>query len=671
MRMSKLFRLLKTRLRSQKNKYLEPAIILYWLFTLLLLLLEIFVYPGVVQKHIHISIEDFLLISIVLIFVRKNSYPLFIEKIIIFFTLLLAPITIYLSFEEQIHFPNFVFSQYHISLIPLQYLLSFFFVQTVAILNRKKSFIKWMSSISFSPKPKYKTLMLLLFSAIFSFFLVQNNFNAKFGIIDDSDIAYFLGSDKKISLSEFPRIILSTEVGNFGSTLRYRPAYYIMKVTESSIWKDNPHLWYFARYAILTLFLFLLSYIISNFLGIVPAIIFSLFVMTGAYWSGVWARLGPSEIYMVLGLSLYSFGLLRIIEADMESIFPWLLFLLGGLVAIGSKENMVILAIPSLCLLIYRIIHRKLDWKLIIPILHILLALLISVGIYLAISKTGHDFYDNQIGTGGSLALVLRGIIRTIKDFKIVEIILIGLFLLVSKIIVLGRINLKEFFSRNIKTIVLLIFLCFVYFTQFVFYSGGWPNGTRYDFPGILAKQLFWLICFYLLAKLLLLFNSNKSKPILLQLNIIFFGLLLISVVNTGYYPLIKASENNALITSTFTRNLGELSDLAKGYPGYPLVLKSESTRDYEAVFSLERFTRFMGVSNLIYLDYKDVNLEKRSGLEKQLSETLTQISKNGTSGNGTLFNQFDPKKIGTNCILVILSGVGDDNECVLKARIN
>jgi len=643
--------------------------VLYLLFTLFLLLLEVFVYPGLVQKYTHVGISVFLLISIALILVQEYSFPFFIEKLILFFPLLLIPAYIYLNIQEQAHFPNYVYSQYHLSISSIQNLLIFFIVLVVSIVIRSRFFIK-----RFAPalkKPFYKILILLLFSVIFSSLLLKNNLNITWSIIDDHEIAYFLGSDKKILLKEIPNIISNTEVGNFGNSARFRLSYYVLRVTEAFLWKDNPHLWYFARYVILIFFLFSVSYIASNFLGIIPAIIFSLFLMTGSYWSDIWTRLGPAEIYMVLGISLYSLGILKIVEAKTRSLSPWLLFLFGGLIAIGSKENMVVLAIPSLYLLLYSLVHYKRDWKLLIPFLHILFAIFVTTSIYLATSEAGYDIHGNVIATGKILSLVIPGIRETIKDLKIIEIVLVGLLLLFSMFISSKKIYLHGFFDSHKKAIYLAIFLVFIYFTQYIFYSGKWPSGIRYDFPGILAKQLFWLVCFYLCSRLVIVFFDFQKSKVNILLYSTFFGLLFFSVINTGYHAIIQTSKYNVLASATFTRNLSTLSDLAKNHHNYPIVLKSENVWDYEPIFSLERFLRFMGVSNAIYLNYKNANLAERTVLKKNLSEELTRISKNGMSGNNTLFNQFDPKKMSTSCILVTLSGVEGNNECVLKVRIN
>ena len=640
------------------NKIPPLLIVLFNLVTLILLCAEIFIYPGIVQKYTHISIFVFLFASTVLSLTNKFSYPLLVKKIIHYLFPVFILVFAYLSILEQTHFPNYVYSVYHLSLTSIQYFIFFLLVHYSICISASKFYTEKISPHFSRSKFKHQALILIIFSIIFSTLLLKNNLDAKWSIIDDHEIAYYLGSDNKIFLNELPVLISGSEAGGFGNTLRFRPIYSILRITESALWQNNPQFWYLTRQSILIVFLFSLSYIFANFMGTIPAIIFSLFVMTGAYWSDIWTRLGPSETYVVLGISLYALGLFKILEQRSKSVFTWLVLLFGGLIAIGSKENMVILALPSLFLLVSRIANHKLDWKLIFPILHVLFAIFVSISIYLAINKVGHDVYANEITAGGKLALLLPGIKKTVKDLKIIEIIIGAILLLVSKIIIFNKNTLKETLSHNRNAILLLIFFCITYLTQYIFYSGAWPTNMRYDLPGILAKQLFWITSFYI-------FSSFKTKK--LSLNIIFFGLILISTINAGYYQLIKVSKNNASATSSFTESISNISDIAITHPNYPIVLKSENLWDYEPIFSIERFVRFMGATNPIYLNYSDMNITNRLGLEKQLSEELIQLSKNGNP----VFGSFNPKTMGANCISILISGAKDNNECVLDVRIN
>ncbi|KKQ41215.1 MAG: hypothetical protein US60_C0045G0004 [Microgenomates group bacterium GW2011_GWC1_37_8] len=519
---------------------------------------------------------------------------------------------------------------------------------------------------------KFKVVLLISLSFLFSFILIRNNFKTKWSIIDDHEIVYFLGSDQKILLSEFPEVLSKTEVGKFGISQRFRPSYYILRVAETYVWNDNPHLWYIARYFILVFFLFTISYLISKYFGVIPSIIFSLYIMTGKYWSDIWTRLGPGEIYVTLGLSFYFMGLFITVENKTKSLLPWLFFFIGGLISIGSKENMVILAIPGLYILVYRIIHKKIDWKLILPFLHIMFSLFVFFGVYLAISKTGTDIYANEVSSLKIIQFVFYGFKKTVIDLKIIWLLLLGLFILIPKIYFHQKFNFIKFVINNRSITYLLVWQFLIYYTQFIFYSGVWPTNARYDFPGILAKQIFWLCSLYLLNRIISEGVKLKVKSFVLKIiNISFFAYLLIIIFNRGFNDIISASKNNASVTASFTDSLNTLSSLCKEYPDYALIIKSRDPWDYEPIFSIERFIRYLGVSNLIYIDYEDTKITSRLGMEKGLSETLINASKNGMAIDNTIFKELDYKLVNKNCIIVLLSGTESNNECNQSININ
>jgi len=76
------------------------------------------------------------------------------------------------------------------------------------------------------------------------------------------------------------------------------------------------------------------------------------------------ARLGPQENYAAVGMALYILGYVNTLElvhkkdkAAGSSIHNWILLVTGAFIAMGSKENLLVLLVPSMILLI--ILYRK------------------------------------------------------------------------------------------------------------------------------------------------------------------------------------------------------------------------------------------------------------------------------------------------------------------------
>ncbi len=147
--------------------------------------------------------------------------------------------------------------------------------------------------------------------AVFGFYLIGNNFNAKLGMIDDHEIAMFLGSDGKVSVDEFPKEILKTEIGQWGSYLRYRPSYYTLRVLETALWRDDARLWYLSRYLMLVVSMVLGYQIMIMYFPQIVSYLFIFYIMTMPFWPDMLTRLGPSEMYALPAVLLFVYGLIK------------------------------------------------------------------------------------------------------------------------------------------------------------------------------------------------------------------------------------------------------------------------------------------------------------------------------------------------------------------------
>jgi hypothetical protein len=72
--------------------------------------------------------------------------------------------------------------------------------------------------------------------------------SAKFGLIDDHEILRFLGPNHVVRFWDIPRLLITkTEVGQWGTSSRLRPIYYILRLVETALWGDHAGLWYLTR----------------------------------------------------------------------------------------------------------------------------------------------------------------------------------------------------------------------------------------------------------------------------------------------------------------------------------------------------------------------------------------------------------------------------------------
>lgn len=107
-------------------------------------------------------------------------------------------------------------------------------------------------------------------------------------------------------------------------------------------------------------------WIVSQRLGLASSFIFTLYILTERYWVDIWTRLGPGETYAVFGSTLFFLGFLSLLrergrpKMDFYYYNKLLLVLLGTLVAIGSKENFLILVFPVIYLFIVKFRRKQL-----------------------------------------------------------------------------------------------------------------------------------------------------------------------------------------------------------------------------------------------------------------------------------------------------------------------
>ena len=142
---------------------------------------------------------------------------------------------------------------------------------------------------------KYGYLLLLLG---FLFFLFGENLFAKWWIIDDHEIFKFIGDYKtQIGFGDYWDIALNkTEIGAFGNYPRYRPSYFLLRILELVLWKDNPFLWYSFRLLVLFTFTVSIYFLISKYASYTTSFLFVLWVFSYTYWGDIFSSMGPAEI---------------------------------------------------------------------------------------------------------------------------------------------------------------------------------------------------------------------------------------------------------------------------------------------------------------------------------------------------------------------------------------
>jgi len=239
------------------------------------------------------------------------------------------------------------------------------------------------------------------------------NFSSRFGPIDDHEPLRWLDGASRLPLSDyFPTLLGDTELGSFGETTRFRPAYYAIRVGLSMIAGDSPTAWYCFTLLAFIAAVATLGYVTSMWLQAAIAsppttkklIVTSLYAGIGTAllasmpsWSGIVTRLGPSELWALLGTSIAALALTHLAFGGRQ--LWWLLALFGISLAVLSKENFAPLALVAGAVGVYRSLtcdqgRQNIIWgaSCFVP----LGFLLAGVGPRLTISQS--DIYGQPIG---------------------------------------------------------------------------------------------------------------------------------------------------------------------------------------------------------------------------------------------------------------------------------
>ena len=520
-----------------------------------------------------------------------------------------------------------------------------------------------MNLIKLFKNVKFQHSFIFFLSFLLSYYLFGPNLRAKWWIIDDHEIMLLLGQDGKVSISEIPKLLYNSPDKPFNldnnTTRRFRPSYYFLRILEACLWGKTPSFWYLSRYLMASISIAIFFSLTCRCCGMLLGGVFTIYVISFPLWGDVWSRLGPSEAYAVFGTAIYCFGFFNLINHKTERHLKLNAFLLciGAIIAIGSKENFLILIIPTIYLFINFIYRGRLNFPTVLSITIIFVFFVfVTVSLFVILRKSGFDVYDNSISLSSRTAILIKGFKKT------PVILLIAISLIISVIpIILKKNNIsllkKKYFLASLSILTLVM----LYISQFVFYYGKWPTKTRYDFPGIMYNPLFLIII------ALIFFETVEKKWPSYKKSIHLFVVLIAIGISVLYFPAklksIRAvSINNLDRTINFTEMLENIVREAKINPENKIVLESHSIMDFEPVYSLSRFLFVYGVKNplLLRLQYQSEN-NNFSVLQKRLFLNLKELSNKGSMDTNEGGLRFVPERKlkyeSQSCYSIQLSG--------------
>ncbi len=489
-------------------------------------------------------------------------------------------------------------------------------------------------------KNKYEKWFVLFVCSAFSLYIFGPNFKAKFWLIDDHEIFYFLSSklDQR-SWSDFFYILFNqTEVGEFGVNSRFRPSYYVLRLIETFLWKDNSTLWYISRFSILVSFLFSLTLLYRFFLSTPVALAWVFTSFSFIYWADIFFRLGPGETYIVLGFSIFTLSSFNWNKKLNSGLLVFVLQIVSVMIMIGSKENMILAAfLPILFYVFPETESRRLSLLKILYTLPFLLSLTIVYAILSAISANPVDINGNSIQFTSKVYKILN-LLSSPLAFQPLILSLVALVLVFK-----GR-RFLWFFRYRRNLFFLLVFLFANILLNIVFYGGDLPQNNRYDFPTSIFSILFFIIGFgFILAQL---FWMNRIKPR------IPIGLISLVIASFGFSSLsINELQNSSRKNVKRTIALSQaIEEMRQESTQSTAVIYVRDYTDFEPADSFLRYSKYNNFPWKIFLVIDPIRYN--SNFHDGLMDYLRNLSKTGDSKRG-ITSEIEMKSIRSlSCIV-------------------
>jgi hypothetical protein len=508
------------------------------------------------------------------------------------------------------------------------------------------------------------TLVATIVGLTIALYSIAPCFEAGFGPTDDHEIALFLGPEHALPLGGVLPRILATEAAAPGASTRYRPAYYVLRTLEAFAWGPHPELWYLARALYFAAGLATLLVLLRRAANALECAAVLAAVASSPIWGDTFARLGPAETFTVVGAALFALGAARAFDALAEPASPPRAFLaaaalvgVGGVIAVGAKENLLVLCAPA-AYLAWRGLRAGRRGRALVVAggLVTLFGLFVAGAVVVGMRRHGH-VYAAEVTAGGRLGLLVKAA-RALAPLVVVPLVVAaGALALLRRRAGAGDAR-RELVGAVRSWAIAIGLLAALYASQQVFYGADWPRGARsdarYDFPGVLVWPL-GAFATYRLALAILTALGLGAKA--MERARLVAPLVAIALLRPSL-PARRDAERMAPRTRGYSEAMEGLATMSTTKAGWPIVIVCHGHEGYEDVVAIRRFLHYHGATAPMFLRWEGP-ASAEPGLARILGATLSRVADEG-GGADTLGDvPFEPwsRFQGAPCIGVGVGG--------------
>lgn len=477
--------------------------------------------------------------------------------------------------------------------------------------------------------------------------------HARLGLIDDHEILRFLGPDGLAPVQVLGVLFSDTEVGQWGEGTRLRPVYYLIRLIETAAFGDRAGLWYLTRMLVLVLVASGFGFIALRalytrgdstrrlFVATAAATLVALLVVTIPSWTDIGTRLGPSEVYVGLGIAIFAIGGFELWCRPGANL-GWIVTTVGYLVIAGSKEDGLLFAVPLAVLFVLCLPAAKSRWlPIAMAALSLVFTVYIALGIVVGSAGTGEDMYGN----GRSLQVFVDYLWGNPYLFGVLLCLAIAIVvdILAARNRPVSTDGTRSRFAAARRSLVarphtlavaVAVYLVVgdLYFYQN--YLEHWQFvPARYGFVSEVALLFAVLVVFVGVA------------PVIVRLRLYAVGVVmavLLAVSPLGAQIGVAFADYRALSARTTDSSVAVDTQIQtaaaelQADPEAQVVLLVDQAIDYERVFALPEFLSFYAGVDSVFID---VDIPSEDSGENQLtidlSERLVEMETSGKTGSG------------------------------------
>ena len=481
------------------------------------------------------------------------------------------------------------------------------------------------------PRSKFVQFLVIVSLSIgFSLALTGREiYEANWGLVDDHEIFYLLGSGLHLSPGDIWNTFLTkTEMAT--SEPRFRPSYYLIRLAEISLFGTNVHLWYLVNTACFAIFLSSAWWTLRRFLGGWLSGVLTISIAMLSLWADIWSRLGPQEIYgaAFVGVMLLAADLILSCEGPRPRSLGAIMLALATIVLVGMKETFLPFAGGAVIIFTLAAIRKRLH-PLLIGVLSAIMLTCVG-GIVFEIGKRilaggMTDFYGRPAGPWPIIKFGIAGLFDAVLMtwwLYVLPFVFLRIFDLVP------RKPLRGWISDSSGAVGAYVFLLAMFAAQCALYRAFFPQNMRYDFPAMLLVPVTICIIACEISR-----QARKHFPELTieygQLTTAVFLLFALVIGNLSDVPLVRSVQANIKRTNLFYDELQRLVSAAKESPESPVILEAFGPLAQEPVLSLAQYLSVLGVGNRISVDFhRDENA--KGAAMAGLQQSLVDLQMNG-----------------------------------------